>query len=90
MKTKTDLVLLRLTWGIFFLLSFTRIFIPVNNVTAHPIDMYAQDQVIQISQDVLQVDWRITPGPMLTGSLWDEADLDKNGIISLQEEQAWA
>ena len=90
MKTKTDVVFLHLTWGIVFIFAFTRISIPVNAVTAHAIDMHFQDQAIQISQDGLQVDWKITPGPMLAGPLWDEADLDKNGIISQPEEQAWA
>jgi nickel/cobalt exporter len=89
LKTKTDFVFYRLTWGILFLLAFTRVFIPINAVTAHPIDMYAQDQAVQISQDGLQVDWKITPGPMLAGQLWDSADSNQDGRISGSEEQAW-
>ena len=90
MKTKTDLVFLRLAWGILFILAFTQMFIPINTVTAHPIDMYTQDQAVQISQDGLQVDWKITPGPMLAGQLWDNADLNQDGMISGSEEQSWA
>jgi len=52
--------------------------------------MYTQDQAVQISQDGLQVDWKITPGPMLAGQLWDNADLNQDGMISGSEEQSWA
>ena len=57
---------------------------------AHPIDMYAQTQAITISANEIQIDWKITPGPLLADAIWSAADQDKDGSISTQEAQAWS
>ena len=90
MRIHTNHVLFRLGWGFFIILSIIRLLIPTSVAVAHPADMYAQDQTIQINQDTLQVEWKITPGPILAGTLWDNADLNRDGAISSQEAQAWA
>ncbi len=51
--------------------------------------MYAQTQSILISSDGIQIDWKITPGPLLADAIWSAADQDQNGSISPQEVQAW-
>jgi len=56
---------------------------------AHSLDMYAQSQTIQIQQDVFLDEWKITPGPMLAYSAWDQADQNQDGHISPLEAQAW-
>ncbi len=51
--------------------------------------MYAQTQSILIGSDGIQIDWKITPGPLLADAIWSAADQDQNGSISPQEVQAW-
>src|SRR5271157_3608375 len=58
-------------------------------VGAHSLDMYAQSQSIQIKPDGLSVEWKITPGPMLAYSAWDQADQNQDGQISPQEARSW-
>ncbi len=74
-----------LTLGI-LLLAFL---LPGKAVSAHPADMYAQEEAITISSAGLSVDWKITPGPMLAGVLWDQADTNHDGKISPDEALAW-
>ncbi|HVP21167.1 MAG TPA: hypothetical protein VMS73_04835 [Anaerolineaceae bacterium] len=78
-----------MSWGILCTLFIVNLLIPTIKVSAHPADMYALDQSIQISKDSIHVDWKITPGPMLAGSLWDAADLNHDGVISQAEAQTW-
>ena len=63
--------------------------LPQNAARAHPVDMYAQEQLIMLTPDGLSIDWKITPGPLLADSVWAGADGDKNGNISPSEAQAW-
>jgi len=62
---------------------------PTRIVSAHPIDMYAQTQSIIIGPDGIQIDWKITPGPLLADAIWSAADQNQDGSISPQEVQAW-
>ena len=64
-------------------------FLPTIRTRAHSLDMYAQAQTIQISRDGLQVDWKITPGPLLAESAWGQASQNQNGQISQPEAQTW-
>jgi len=50
--------------------------------------MYAQQQSILFTPDDLQVDWKITPGPLLAGALWQTADLNNDDHISQDEAMA--
>jgi ABC-type nickel/cobalt efflux system permease component RcnA len=56
---------------------------------AHSLDMYAQSQSLHIQQDVLLDEWRLTPGPMLAYSAWEQADQNQDGQVSPQEARAW-
>jgi hypothetical protein len=60
-------------------------FLPATETSAHALDMYAQAQTIQITRDGLQVDWKITPGPMLASFYWEQTDQNQDGIISQEE-----
>ncbi len=51
--------------------------------------MYAQTQSILIGSDGIQIDWKITPGPLLADAIWSAADQNQDGTISPQEVQAW-
>jgi nickel/cobalt transporter (NicO) family protein len=65
------------------------LFYPTLVASAHPIDMYAQTQSILIESNGIQIDWKITPGPLLADAIWSAADQNHDGSISLQEVQAW-
>ena len=64
-------------------------YLPTRPVSAHPLDMYAQTQAITLDPQGVQVDWKITPGPLLALGAWDQADQDHDGQVSPQEAQAW-
>ncbi len=84
MKRKIRLWIWAIFWtgSLFFVL-------PSGTASAHPADMYAQEQSVQITRVGLQIDWKITPGPMLAGTLWDDVDQMHNGIVTQAEAQAW-
>ena len=63
--------------------------LPTIEAQAHSLDMYSQAQTIQIRRDGLQVDWKITPGPLLAESAWGQASQNQNGQISQPEAQTW-
>ena len=65
------------------------LFYPTLVASAHPIDMYAQTQSILIDSDGIQIDWKITPGPLLADAIWSASDQNQDGSISPQEVQAW-
>jgi ABC-type nickel/cobalt efflux system permease component RcnA/Tol biopolymer transport system component len=75
--------------GIALFLILLLVFYPTLVASAHPIDMYAQTQSILIGSDGIQIDWKITPGPLLADAIWSAADQNQDGIISPQEVQAW-
>ena len=64
-------------------------YLPARTAEAHSLDMFAQTQEIDLSSQGLQVDWKITPGPMLALGVWDQADQDHDGLVSPQEAEAW-
>ena len=76
-------------WAI-LLAVLSMLFRPQSMASAHPVDMYAQTQAILLTPAGLQVDWKITPGPLLADAIWDSADQDKDGSVSQAEAQAWA
>ncbi|HEY9152071.1 MAG TPA: sulfite exporter TauE/SafE family protein, partial [Anaerolineales bacterium] len=75
--------------GTAFFLILLSVFYPTLIASAHPIDMYAQTQSVLIAPDGIQIDWKITPGPLLADAIWSAADQNQDGVISLQEAQAW-
>ncbi len=42
-----------------------------------------------MSSNGIQIDWKITPGPLLADAIWSAADQNQDGSISSQEVQAW-
>ena len=56
---------------------------------AHPLDEYLHTFTLDIFADRLQLEWRITTGPLLANAVWFEADLDVNGEISDTEARAY-
>ncbi len=65
------------------------VFYPTLVASAHPIDMYAETQSILIESNGIQIDWKITPGPLLADAIWSAADQNQDGSISPQEVQTW-
>ncbi len=63
--------------------------IPIAEASAHSLDMYAQSQAIQITQAGIQVDWKITPGPILGADIWGQANQNQDGQISQAEAVSW-
>ena len=81
-------------WPFFFrgtalFLILLSVFCPTLVASAHPIDMYAQTQSILMGSDGIQIDWKITPGPLLADAIWSAADSNQDGSISPQEVQTW-
>lgn len=56
---------------------------------AHPADVYAQTLNITITKIDLQIVWVVKPGPMLSGFLWYEADIDQDGTLTTLEAETW-
>jgi nickel/cobalt exporter len=77
-----------LRWAV-FLTIFLALACPREAVLAHPVDMYAQEQLITLTQDGISIQWKITPGPLLADSVWAAVDADRNDVISPPEAQAW-
>ncbi|MGB8214714.1 MAG: sulfite exporter TauE/SafE family protein [Anaerolineales bacterium] len=71
------------------LIAVLLLFFPATHASAHSLDMYAQTQAIQLTRAGLQVDWKITPGPLLASTDWDEADQNQDGKVSQAEARAW-
>jgi ABC-type nickel/cobalt efflux system permease component RcnA/Tol biopolymer transport system component len=72
-------------WGILLAL----LFLPLSSAAAHPADVYAHTIHVGFSNDRLNIEWEIKPGPMLTSYIWYEADKDQDGTLSQQEADAW-
>ena len=60
-----------------------------SRASAHPADMYAQDQTVTLTPTGLQLDWRILPGPFLADAAWAAADTNRDGLISDNEARVW-
>jgi hypothetical protein len=58
-------------------------------VSAHPADMYIQDQAISISPDGLQIDWKIFPGPILADAVWATVAQSDTSTVSQEAARAW-
>src|SRR5258708_23210612 len=83
---KSSSSILKKTIYLFF---FILLALPWRVAHADPADMYSQSQSILLNQSGLQLDWKISPGPVLAGAVGGAADQDQNGAISPQEAQAW-
>jgi ABC-type nickel/cobalt efflux system permease component RcnA/Tol biopolymer transport system component len=57
--------------------------------SAHPLDEYLHTLTLDIFADRLQLEWRITTGPLLANAVWFEADLNMDGEISKAETRAY-
>lgn len=64
-------------------------FIPLRTAQAHPADLYAQNIKININQNDLQIEWEIKPGPLLVNFIWNQADVDGDGLINESEAIRW-
>src|SRR5512146_443373 len=60
-----------------------------SRASAHPADMYAQDQTLVLNPTGLQLEWHILPGPFLADVAWASADTNHDGLISDDEARAW-
>ena len=76
-----------LRWAVFSMLILA--LLPQSAARAHPVDMYAQEQLVTLRENGILIEWKITPGPLLADSVWTAADADRNGTISQSEAQAW-
>lgn len=56
---------------------------------AHPADMNFQQHVITIENSTLSVQWSLSPGSALIPTLWDNADLDDDNLVSNDEAELW-
>jgi ABC-type nickel/cobalt efflux system permease component RcnA/Tol biopolymer transport system component len=72
-----------------FFLILLLLLIPVSRVYAHAPDMYVQNLAIDMSNSGVQVDWKITPGPLLADTVWDAANQNLDDSISPDEAQTW-
>ena len=72
-----------------FLTILLLVLIPPGGASAHPVDMYTQSQSVTIAENGLQVDLKITPGPLLADGAWNDADTDHNSMVSQQEANMW-
>jgi nickel/cobalt transporter (NicO) family protein len=75
--------------AIIILVLLLLVFHPTIKAQAHSLDMYAQAQAIQITRAGLQVDWKITPGPLLAESAWGQSSQNQNGQINQPQAQTW-
>ena len=73
-----------------FILALLIALIPSSVVLAHPADMYAQEEAIHLTPSGMEIDWKITPGPLLSTALWNNADQNQDGVVSPAEAAAWA
>jgi nickel/cobalt exporter len=75
--------------GVVFFLLLSSLLVVARPAHAHTPDMYGQSQSIKLMPTGLQVDWKITPGPLLADAIWSAADQNLDGSISQNEAQAW-
>ena len=71
--------------GLAILIVMLLALLPTSKTQAHSLDMYSQAQTIQFNKNGLQVDWKITPGPLLAESAWGHSSQNQNG----QTSQTW-
>lgn len=85
MFTRWLIIPAMLTAVIVFLLPGT-----TSSALAHPADMYLQVQTVTLGSGGARLDWSISPGPMLSFVVWDQADQNGDGDVSPDEARAWA
>jgi hypothetical protein len=56
---------------------------------AHPADMYFQSHMIYLTPSGIRLAWGISPGPLLSHSVWGEADQNGDDVISSEEALTW-
>ena len=71
------------------LLALLAVFLP-QPASAHPADMFIQSQTIYIAPDGVRVDWIISPAPILSQVVWNEADQNNDQVVSPEEALDWA
>ena len=59
--------------------------VALTTASAHSADMYIENQSLVLTSGELEVDWRITPGPLLAGAVWNAADRNNDGAVSPDE-----
>ncbi|HEX3879129.1 MAG TPA: hypothetical protein VHW24_19230 [Bryobacteraceae bacterium] len=59
-------------------------------VWAHRLDEYLQNTIVSIEEDRVQAEMILTPGVAVFPKLISEIDTDGNGVISREEQQAYA
>lgn len=74
---------------IIFILFLLAVLLPIQTVSAHPADLYAQNIRLTLSATDLQIVWEIKPGPLLVNAIWNQVDADQDGIINEVESQNW-
>jgi hypothetical protein len=57
---------------------------------AHPADMFFQSSRLSVTPTQIHLSWSIGPGSLIATLLWDDADLDHDGLVSPAEAQTWA
>lgn len=72
-----------------FLLLLLLLALPLQSASAHPADMYAQNQALTFAPDGLHLDWKIVPGPILADAVWGAVAQGPNGGISQEAARAW-
>ena len=58
-------------------------------VEAHPADLFLQKLSFTFAEDQLFLDWRITPDPIMSHTVWAETDLDGDGLVSESEARTY-
>ncbi len=59
------------------------------SAAAHPADMYYQAHTVVLGPEGLSVEWTIAPGTLLAYAVWQNADDDRDGLVSPSEAAAW-
>lgn len=77
---------------IFFVLPILTLLLSIHPepAQAHPADLYAHNIHVDISQTGLKIEWQIKPGPLLVNFIWNEKDVNADGILSDDELNTWA
>lgn len=73
-----------------FILASALILIPMRPARAHPADMYFHTHQVSLSPDGIRITWEMVPGPLIAQSIWVEADLNQDELVSPQEALAWS
>ncbi len=62
---------------------------PLQVASAHAADMFFHAFTITLDRQSIRVNWALSPGSMLAEAIYNEADLDQDGVVSEQEARRW-